>query len=359
MARLQLTDLRASGTVVGRLSGWATAGALVGTFGTGFVLVPLLPVSTSVLAIGILLIVVGVALGVYMRLLKPAKLLGTGLAAVVLAVLTLAQHSPCDAETRYHCVQIQPSPEQPQARILLLDRGYNSDIDVSNPRYLGFAYEQWIGHAIAAIGRPGTPLNAVFIGGGAFTLPRWLDATRPGSRSNVLEVDPELVAFDRQRLGLRTTRSLRATVGDARLTMRQEPAGSADVIVGDAFSSRTVPWQLMTTEWLRDVRRVLRPDGVYVLNMIDLRPLRLLRAEAATLLAAFTNVQLITYAGEDGRVVGGNEVLLASDGALPRESGPPATGAASTYGRSAVVRLVAGAEPLRDDYAPVDQLETR
>jgi hypothetical protein len=29
------------------------------------------------------------------------------------------------------------------------------------------------------------------------------------------------------------------------------------------------------------------------------------------------------------------------------------------YERAAVVRLVGGAEPLRDDYAPVDQLETR
>jgi hypothetical protein len=140
--------------------------------------------------------------------------------------------------------------------------------------------------------------------------------------------------------------------------MSDEPSASADVIVGDAFSSRTVPWQLMTTEWLHDIRRVLKPDGVYALNMIDLRPLRLLRAEAATLLATFANVHLITIAGENGRIDGGSEVLLASSGPLPREHGPPADGA-SAYGRAAVAALVAGAEPLRDDYAPVDQLETR
>ena len=40
LARLQLRDLGSSGTVVGRLSAWATAGALAGTFVTGFVLVP-------------------------------------------------------------------------------------------------------------------------------------------------------------------------------------------------------------------------------------------------------------------------------------------------------------------------------
>jgi hypothetical protein len=103
---------------------------------------------------------------------------------------------------------------------------------------------------------------------------------------------------------------------------------------------------------------VLRPTGVYALNMIDYPPLKLLRAEAATLLAAFTNVRMITDAGENGRPKGGNAVLLASDGPLPSERGPAPDGA-STYDRAAIVGIVAGAKALRDDYAPVDQLETR
>jgi spermidine synthase len=358
VARLQLRDLSASGTIVGRLSAWATAGALIGTFGTGFVLVPLLPVSSSVLAIGVLLILAGVFLGAYTRLLDPGKIFGASLAMIALMVLTLAQHTPCDAETTYHCAQIQIDPERPTAQLLLLDRNYNSEVDMTDPRYLGFDYEHWIAGAITAIGRPGTPLDAVFVGGGAFTLPRWLGATRPGSHSNVLEVDSKLIEFDRKNFGLRTSPDLRATVGDARLTMREQPPDSVDVIVGDAFSSRTVPWQLMTSQWLHDVRRIMRPDGLYALNMIDYPPLDLLRAEAATLLAAFTNVRLITVAGADRRPAGGNEVLLASNGSLPPQRGKPSDGA-SAFDRAAVVQLVAGAKPLRDDYAPVDQLETR
>ena len=50
----------------------------------------------------------------------------------------------------------------------------------------------------------GAPLDAVFLGGGGFTLPRYLAATRPGSRSRVLEVDATLVELARERLGLRT-----------------------------------------------------------------------------------------------------------------------------------------------------------
>jgi spermidine synthase len=357
VARLQLRDLRASGTIVGRLSAWATAGALVGTFGTGFVLVPLLPVSTSILAIGILLVIGGILLGVYVRLLDPAKIAGATLATIALAALTLAQHSPCDKETSYNCVQIELDPERSTAELLLLDRGYNSEVDLTEPGYLGFPYENWIADAVNAKWPAKQPLDAVFVGGGAFTLPRWLAATRPGSRSDTLEVDGELVEFDRKELGLRTNADLRSTVGDARRTMRREPTASADLVVGDAFSSRTVPWQLMTTEWLREVRRVLKPDGMYALNMIDYPPLSLLRAESATLLGSFNRVRLISDAGAGGRPAGGNAVLLASETSLPYEKS--AADGASIYERAVLVGLVGGAEALRDDYAPVDQLETR
>ncbi len=357
VARLQLSDLRASGTVVGRLSGWATAGALIGTFGTGFVLVPLMPVSSSILAIGVLLVLTGFLLAIYSSAIGRSIAALAVFATLGLTGLTLAQSSPCEAETSYDCIRIEPDGENPQADVLVLNRAYNSDIDPANPRYLGFPYELWIAQAIEEMAPPAKPLDAVFVGGGAFTLPRWLQAVRPGSRSDVLEVDGGLVEFDRRILGLQTGPSLRATVGDARLTMRREASASARVVVGDAFSGITVPWQLMTTEWMREVKRVLEPGGIYVLNMVDLPPLRLLRAEAATLLAAFANVTMVGEPGSaSGLPEGGNEVLLASDGPLPPMRSPVK---AKTYDQPELERIVGGAEPLRDDYAPVDQLQTR
>ncbi|HST54372.1 MAG TPA: fused MFS/spermidine synthase [Solirubrobacteraceae bacterium] len=358
VARLQLRDLQASGTVVGRLSAWATAGALVGTFGTGFVLVPLLPVSSSVLAIGILLVLAGVLLGAYTQMFNTSKLLAPVVGLLALGPVTPLLHSPCDVESTYHCVRVATDPARSTARLLVLDQDYNSYVDLKDPTLLVFPYTRWIGDAINAIGRPKAPLNGVFIGGGGFTLPRWLLATRPGSHAQVLEVDRVLVDVDRDRLGLRTSPQMRSTIGDARVSLHGVPTGSADVVVGDAFSGLTVPWQLMTIEWLRDVKRVLRPEGLYALNTIDAPPLGLLRAEAATLLASFTNVRLITHTGADRRPVQDNEVMLASDGPLPPERSPAAFGA-TTFDRQAVVQLVAGAESLRDDYAPVDQLQTR
>ncbi len=359
VARWQLRDLRASGSVVGGLSAWATAGALVGTFGTGFVLVPLLPVSSSVLLVGGVLVLAGVALGGFTRVVRPASIVVTLFGVAALGTLGPLLHSPCQSETNYHCVSVVSATGVGSGRYLLLDGEYNSFVDLTSPADLGtFRYTRWIAEEISAMASPTAALRAVFVGGGGFTLPRWLAATRPGSRSNVLEVDGRLVDFDRRHLGLHTSPALRATVGDARLTMRREPSGSADIVVGDAFSGVTVPWQLMTVEWLREVQRVLTPDGIYALNMIDLRPLSLLRAECATLLQVFKNLRMVTTAREDGRPSGDNAVLLATDGRLPPLHTRPVAGA-SVFERAAIVRLVAGAEPLRDDYAPVDQLQSR
>jgi spermidine synthase len=256
-------------------------------------------------------------------------------------------------------VRAEVVPGESEGRLLILDREYNSYVNLEDPRNLGnFRYTRWIAEVVEQIGEPHSPLRAVFVGGGGFTLPKWLAATRPGSRSNVLEVDGGLVEFDRHHLGLRTSPQLRATVGDARLTMRREPAHLADFVVGDAFSGLTIPWQLMTIEWLHEVRRVLKPGGLYALNIIDLRPLALLRAEAATLLRVFKNLRLVTPAGEDGRPAGDNAILFASNGPLPPQHGRPFAHA-HVFDRAAIVRLVAGAKPLRDDYAPVDQLQTR
>ena len=97
---------------------------------------------------------------------------------------------------------------------------------------------------------------------------------------------------------------------------------------------------------------MLRPGGVYALNVIDHGELGLLRAEAATLLEVFEDVRLVTH-GEPG----GNFVLLASETPLDAGVRTNARGA-RTLDRAAVERLLRGAAPLRDEDAPADQLLT-
>ncbi len=360
VAHLQLHDLHASGTIVGRLSAWATAGALIGTFGTGFVIMPLIPAGAAVLLIGAVLLLVGLALGASSSLLSPAGVVGIAIAAVALAALSATSDSPCLRESKYHCLNLLADPERSNSFELLLDDVYNSYADVDDPTYLKYAYTRWIAEAIDTKYKGREPLDVVFIGGGAMTLPRWLDATRPGSRAQVLEVDDEIVDLVEERLELPPSPRLEVTVGDARITMLDVPSDSADVVVGDAFSGYTVPWHLTTKEWLEEVKRVLKPGGIYAMNLIDIEPLGFLKAEEATMLDVFDRVQLAGYAYEDGQLAGGNLILYGSDRPMPKlvSSKAAAAEGVTTFGMPEVESFVTGTEPLRDDFAPVDQLRT-
>ena len=156
---------------------------------------------------------------------------------------------PCDAETRYHCARVERDPQRPSGRTLVLENLRHSYVDLDDPRRLEFDYSAGSATRSTARAPRGAPLDGVFLGGAGFTLPRYLRATRPGSRARVLEVDGELVGLARERLGLRTGPDLRAVIGDARVTLADEPTASADVLIGDAFGARAVPWHLATVEF--------------------------------------------------------------------------------------------------------------
>lgn len=352
VVKLRLRRLEETGQTVGRLSAVGTLGALAGTFLTGFVLLAALPVSRVLLVTGAVLVVVGLSLSVGSRASLP--LLG---AATVAAGLLVVVESPCDVETRYYCARVEADPLRPSGRTLVLDGLRHSYVDLEDPAHLEFAYSRRIGDVLAS--RPAGPLRALHVGGGGFTLPRHLAATRPGSRSRVLEVDPGVVELGRDRLGLVTGPDLEVVLGDARTSLRKEPSSSYDVVVGDAFGGLAVPWHLTTRELVTDVRRVLDDDGVYVLNVIDRPPLRFARAEVATLRAVFADVVLLGTRGLADGKVGGNVVLLASDAPIDR-SRIRAIAEARAVGEGVHESdaFAEGAQVLTDDDAPVDQLLT-
>jgi len=361
VVKLRLRTLAETGQTVGRLSAAGTLGALAGTFLTGFVLLEALPTSTLLLFTGLLLVVSGLVVAVVLPrtpLLVP--LTGILAFAIVTSGWLVLADGPCDVETRYYCASVEADPTRPGGRTLILDALQHSYVDLNDPAYLKFGYTRRFADVLAQ--QPSGDLDVLHLGGGGFSLPRHLAAVRPGSRSTVLEVDPQIPVIGRERLGLVTGPQLVVKVGDARTAITAQPSGAFDVVVGDAFGSLAVPWHLTTSEMVQQVRRVLRPGGVYLLNVIDNPPLAFARAETATLLKAFKDTAVMaipaTLAGE----VGGNLVLVASDRALPVAALQSKAGArgepSSVIGRTAAERFAGEAQVLTDDDAPVDQLLT-
>jgi Methyltransferase domain len=353
VVKLQLHDLHRTGGVVGRLSGISTTGALVGTFVTGYLLTETTPTSTTIFALGVTLVVIGLVLGLTFSRRGGAVLAIVAALGIGVATIGASAHGPCQVESAYYCIHLERDPARPSGRILQLNELTHSYVDLTDPTDLVYPYEQAFSTAIAAAFPNHPPLDAVHIGGGGFTLPRYLAAVYPGSKSIVLEIDPTLIKFDREHLGLRTSAALQARVGDARISIRALPDNSADLVVGDAFASLSVPWHLTTIEFLRDVDRVLRPNGIYIMNIIDYPPFRFVRAELATLEKQFRWVGAISppltaYSG-------GNVVLVASDRTLFGGGFEPAVAGDTLLEGIALDDVILGAPVIRDDFAPIDQ----
>ena len=226
VVKIQLRDLDATGRVVGRLSAVGTFGALFGTFVTGFVLIAALPTRPVIRGIGFALVALGAAVWLWMaRRRDVVDRPGVGVmgVAVLAGLASFGQSNPCEYESAYFCAFVQHDPDDASGRILWLDTLRHSYVDLDDPTHLEFSYARTMSDVLATIAPEGQPLEVVHIGGGGLSLPRYLDATRPGTHSTVLEIDPLLTTIAEDELGYEPVPSIDIVNGDARLNIDGVP----------------------------------------------------------------------------------------------------------------------------------------
>ena len=214
--------------------------------------------------------------------------------------------------TSFGVAHVEADRHRPGGVLLRVDGMESAYVHLHDPTHLQFDYIRRIGHVIDLAFPAGEPVDALHIGGGGFTLPRYVAATRPRSRSVVFEPDPAIVALARASLGLQPSRRMRVRTQDAAIGIRDQEAERFDLVVGDAFVGDEVPPQLAEAAFADHVRRVLRPDGVYAMNIIDRPPFAFARGQAAMLTERYgSGVAIAPRAVLDGRRQG-NIVLAAS-----------------------------------------------
>lgn len=217
--------------------------------------------------------------------------------------------------------QIVPSPFT-SGWELEVDGTPQSHVDLDDPTHLHFEYVGRMGAVIDRLKLPGQPLTAVHLGAGALTLPRYIEATRPGSRQQVIELEPGLVELVRTHLPLPRGASIRIRIGDARTSLVALPAGlvgMVDLVIADIFSGARTPAHVTSVEFYRQVARILAPEGVLLVNVTDGPALRHARAQVATVREVLPEVILLA----DVQVLKGrrfgNLVIAASRAPLPTE----------------------------------------
>ena len=222
--------------------------------------------------------------------------------------------------------------------MLLLGHQDASYVDLVDPTHLEWPYVRRIGDVIDVFRPAGSAVEAVHLGGGAATLARYVEATRPRSRQVVVEREEAIVAVAREHLGLRTHPRLRVRVGDAAVLLPKRPDATVDLVVTDAFDRPSeIPAALTTPAFARELARVLRPTGVHVLNVVDTRGVPEARRHASTLASSFAHLALVAPRAMLRNRAGGNALVLASQSPLPLRA--LADRAAASVDREEIVDL--------------------
>jgi spermidine synthase len=212
---------------------------------------------------------------------------------------------------------LAPDAARPGGWTLLVDGVEQSYVDIDRPRFLKHDYVRRIASVIDTAAPAGTALRILHLGGGGLTLPRYVAATRPGSRQLVVERDGALDSFVRRRLPLPPGAHVRTLAGDAR-TVVETLDERYDLVINDVYEGARMPSSVASVEFAGLVEHILAPAGSYVVNVTDLPTSVYSRIQAATLAEVFTDVCAIAEPGMlRGRRYG--NVVLAAGRALPPE----------------------------------------
>ncbi len=364
--KLTLRSLEKTGEVAGRIYAVSTAGAILGTFLTGFVLVQTFGSRATVYGLAIILVLLGLVAG---RLWRSPRTLLTGLALIMAAGIAASFSNPlkslCLRESNYFCIRVlDKQVEGYQVKELVLDQLVHSYIKVGDPTHLEYGYQKLFAETVAAYASARPDFRALFIGGGGYEMPRYLEEVYPQSVIEVMEIDPAVTAAAHDFLDFRPDTRVVSFNEDARMRLPEQPKGQYDIVVGDAFNDVSVPWHLTTTEFAAQVKSLLREDGIYAMNIVDApKQGRFLRAIVRTLQDNWPHVYVMNQSGDLDFDQRSTTVVMASDRELDEVS--IRIGAVRKLDVTPITRIVPqsdmqkwlDAQPptvLRDDFAPVD-----
>jgi len=307
VVKLTLNNLDKTGNVVGKIYAFSTLGSILGTFATGFFLISWIGTRSILLTIGVILIISALIFGNFFRskkalaffflflflsaflpfvglrvyaAAKPAELsFPTSPMESLKTFYNYAFRPPLEEETYffkesdYYTIKLKTSIKQSDGNFLeslVLDHLIHSYTDLQDPFYLEYDYIRIYEEMVRWQVKKRSSLKALFLGGGGYTFPRFIDAKYPKAEIDVVEIDPEITRTAKKYLGVSENTKIRTFNEDGRwFVMNCRDKGTYDFIFGDAFNDLSIPYHLTTKEFAILLKSLLKPDGMLMANVID------------------------------------------------------------------------------------------
>jgi len=278
VVKLTLKNLEKTGNVVGKIYAFSTLGSILGTFATGFYLIQWMGTRHILLAMGIILIICApIFCGSFIKK-RTFLLFLLSLTLLLWFFYGEAFKPPLDGETfyfkesNYYTIRLKKDPSNQEASLitLYLDHLTHSRTDLKDPFHLEYYYIRAFEEVLRWRADEKKPFTALFIGGGGYTLPRFVELQYPNAEIEVVEIDPEITKTAQTYLGIPRDTKIRTFNEDARwFVMNCKEEGRYDFLFLDAFNDLSVPYHLTTKEFAMQLKILLKPHGLLLTNVID------------------------------------------------------------------------------------------
>ena len=407
VVKLTLNNLARTGNVVGKIYAFSTLGSILGTFATGFFLISWMGTRHILLTMGIILILSALVFGGFFGRKKSLALFFIVLSLILLILPLVALYAyaaiypseisisfspiqslktaygyafrlPLDEETYffkesdYYTIKLKRNTTRSGGaplESLVLDHLVHSYTDLNDPLYLEYEYIRIYEEVMRWQARKRGSIKALFLGGGGYTFPRFIEAKYPKAKIDVVEIDPEITRVVQDYLGVSKDSRIRSFNQDGRwFVMNCKEQGSYDFIIGDAFNDLSIPYHLTTKEFAMQLKSLLKPEGLLLANVIDsFKKGAFMPSYIRTLEEVFGkgNIHLLTLSSDYEHIGISTNVVLASPQrldmddfvrAVEGEEGKEMTAHVMPQERLQQYLKERPSVILTDDYVPVDNL---
>ena len=270
--KLKMSAIEESGKTVGRLYALSTVGSIFGTFLAGFFLIPIIGSVRTLYLIAACLIVLSI-------LLAPFVISRLNLAILIFFVfgITVSELNSYyilkkadlhDIDTEYSRVQVfqtKDAETKRPIRVLAFDPYYYQSAMFLESDELALEYSKFY-HLLRHF-KPDFQ-KTLLIGGAGYSFPKEYLQKYPNAEIDVVEIDPQMTEIAKKHFRLEENPRLKIIHEDGRVYLNRVETQKYDVVLIDAFGSLfTVPFHLTTLEAVGQINRVLRKDGIVIINL--------------------------------------------------------------------------------------------
>ncbi len=323
-AKLKLDNLDISGSTIGNLYAISTSGSILGTFFSGFYLIPHFGTNKLLIILCITLILVSLSLSIKnITKIKLSVFIALIISWFVSDTLNglFEKNGFIDIDTSYNRVWIYENHDK---KTNYSTRVFSINIEKSSAMFLNSddlvheytKYYHLVNHFNPAF------KDTLMLGGAGYSYPKNFLLKYPTAKIDVVEIDPLVTELAKKYFNLKENPRLTIYHEDGRVYLNKTQK-QYDAIFGDAFSSQySLPYHLTTQETVQKKYNLLRDNGVVILNIISAikgEKGKFLRAEYATYKSVFPQVYLFPVSDPNNEELVQNIILVALKSNKPQK----------------------------------------